>query len=163
MLAKKFLIALVVCTVTLFSGVNLVSGNYPLAAFSFVSGFVWLGLEIKEQRFLTSFFFVAFMGVAILGAFNQSALPLMLLGVSTDLAAWDLSRFLARIGVASKNDDRAKLERRHLRLLFITVGVGLMLAWPALIVRIPMNFVVFFFVALVLILILRRSFLDLRL
>ncbi len=163
MLSKKCLAALVVCTTVLFSWFNLSSRNYSLAALAFAAGLVWLWLEIKEQRFLTSFFFVAFIGLAIPGAFNQSALPFMILGLSIDLAAWDLSRFLARISLVSKNDDRTRLERRHLRMLFITIGVGLMLAWPALAIRIPMSFVVVLGVALTLILILRKSFLDLRL
>ncbi len=153
---------LVTVTAALFSIVNLVSGEYRVAVFSFACGAVWLLLERVGKRRSGTLFFVALAGVAILGVLSHHSIPIMVFGLSTNLAAWDLSRLLARVSLAPRNDRTAGLVQRHLRLLLVTVGAGLVLTLPAFVVRIPMNFVVFFVFVVSMMLVLRKALVYLR-
>jgi hypothetical protein len=166
MTAKRVQWGLVIVTTSLLATVHLVSGGYQIAACSLVGGLIWLLLEINGRRRLSSFFFVGLIGVAVLGMLNRPAslgplsVPILALGVSTGLAAWDLSRFLARLAFVPRKDALVKLEQRHLHLLLITLGCGLVVILPAMVIRIPLGFGVVFMVVLLLMFVLRRSLLG---
>src|SRR5512145_703623 len=97
MRTKYILVGLVAVTAAVFAFIYAASQAYGLAALAIGLGAGWLTLEIKDEPSLATVFFLTFLTLALVGSFNQTSILTILLALSTDLAAWDLSRFRARI------------------------------------------------------------------
>lgn len=162
MITKRLVWVLVVVTTGLVSVALLAARDYWLALAALALGAAWLALEVRERQTAVSLFFLLFVGFAVYGSVQNLATPIMLLAVCTNLAAWDLSRFYVRIKDEADDDARRVMEKNHLQKLGVTVGTGLALGLIPMIIRLPLNFVVFAGIVLVALMLLRRSVLSLR-
>jgi dolichol kinase len=141
---KKVLLGLIVVTAAIFAVIYGVMQEYLIATFSFALGLIWLISEIHNDRAANSVFFLSFLGLAIWGSLNSVPIPIVLLGLSTDLAAWDLSLFQARIADEAKSEARVLLEKKHLQKLAVTACAGFLIALPPAFIKISVDFVVIF-------------------
>ena len=158
MITKRILLGLIVVTTAVFSLASAASQQYLLSMIVLAAGLTWFMLENRERQIVAPLFFLFFVGLTLAGSLNNLSVLVMLFGLSTDLAAWDLSRFRARAG---KSEVEPKLEARHLKRLFPTLGIGFLLALPPMFIAIPANFVIFFFLTLLAIIVLRAFTLSL--
>jgi hypothetical protein len=159
MMTKRILLRLIVVTTAVFSLASAASQQYLLSMVVLAVGLTWFTLENRQIQIATTLFFLFFAGLALVGSLNSLSGLAMLFGLSTDLAAWDLSRFRARAG---KSEVEPKLETRHLKALFPTLGTGFLIALPPMFIAISANFVVFFFLTLLVMIVLRVSTLSLH-
>jgi hypothetical protein len=159
MVAKKVLLALIVTTTATFASGYGAEGEYITATLSIASGIAWLLLEFYDRRFLNSIFFFIFTILAILGCLKSMSALILLIGFITDLAAWDLSRFLHRSANLANVENKAGFEKRHLYRLSLTIGAGFLLALPPIFITFPLNFVIVFFITLLAMIVLSRFFL----
>ena len=161
-MAKKSLFALIVITAVVFALIYAAVQMYALVAVAVGLGAAWLFLEIKRTHPLATAFFLAFAGLAVLGSLKHASPVIVLLGLTTDLAAWDLSRLRARIAGKAEIDALALLETKHLRKLAITASAGFLIALLPLIIQLSINFVVLLLIVLLTVIALRRSMLVAR-
>jgi hypothetical protein len=161
-ITKRVLWGLIVVTTAVFSLVYAVLQQPPLAAFVVGLGLLWLGLEVKGENLLASVFFLSFLVLAIVGSLISAPIWIILLGLSTDLAAWDLSRFQARMADATGSGTTAALEVQHLRKLIVTASAGFFIALPPVFIHLVIGFVIFGFVMVLTMIALRRSVLYFR-
>jgi hypothetical protein len=161
MIIKRALLAAIALTAIIFAVVN-VAQNPTAALLSLVLGGVWLFQEFTERETLNSLCFVVFFGLTVVGALSNEPLPLLLLGVSAMLVAWDLSRFRRRIREEEADDERTRLEQSHLQKLAIPVVAGFVIALVPAVLTISVNFVVLLALMLIALLALRQSLLSLR-
>jgi hypothetical protein len=161
-ITKKVLLGLVVVTTAAFSFIYAVSQQHLLAVFTVGLGFVWLILEVKGENHLSSVFFLAFLALTIVGSLGNAPILIVLLGLSTDLAAWDLSRFRARIADETESDTTAVLEIKHLQKLMVTACMGFFIALLPVFIHISIGFVIFGCVMVLAMITLRRSLLYFR-
>ena len=162
MITKRVLWGLIVVTTAVFSSVYAVLPEPLLAALAVGLGLLWLGLEVKGKNPLTPIFFLSFLALAVVGSMTGTSILIILLGLSTDLAAWDLSRFQARIADAAGRGTTAALEAKHLRMLIVTASVGFFMALPPMFIHLTIGFVVFGFVMVLTMIALRQSMLYFR-
>lgn len=132
-------------------------GNYALAALAVGLGALWLVADAKITSRLATLFFLAFVGLAVVVSLNKPSLPLAVLGVSANLAAWDMSRFLTRLTGENVKATRAILEARHLRALTTTVGAGFAIALLPTAFRLSIPFAIVCGLVLLTLLMLRLS------
>ena len=161
-MTTKVLYGLIILTSALLTVANIILQEYLIASVAITSGVIWLLLQMKQKEPPYTVFFILFLGLAVLGSFRNIALPFMLLALSSDLAAWDLSRFQARISHEEESNSKTLLEVKHLQKLAVTLSVGFLMALLPTFIHISLNFVVFLFILLLLMLTLRRSVLYLR-
>ena len=102
------------------------------------------------------------MGLVLWGGLQKLPILLMLFGASTTLAAWDLSRFRARVAEAGPGTIPGALETQHLRKLAVTAVSGFGIALLPLAVTVSLNFLVLIVLVLLTMWVLRRSILQLR-
>jgi len=157
MITDKILLGLVVVTAALFAWMGLAAHVYVITVYALVFGLIWFILVSRKIWSLSTVIFLLFLGLAIWGCLDNLPVPAMLLGMSTDLAAWDLSRFRARITAEETGEVVTALESRHLRNLSAIASVGFAVAMLPLFVKLSINFVGLAFVALVTMLVLRQS------
>ena len=157
MITDKILLGLVVVTVALFAGTGLAAHVYVITVYALVFGLIWFILVSRKIWSLSAVIFMLFLGLAIWGCLENLPVPAMLLGLSTDLAAWDLSRFRARIAAEEAGEIVAALESRHLRYLSVIASAGFVIAVLPLFVKLSINFVGLAVVALLAMLVLRQS------
>lgn len=162
MITKKVLWGLIVVTTAAFAFVCLMSQQHLLAFFAGGLGLIWLILEVKGENPLTSIFFLAFLVLAIVASLSSAPILIILLGLSTDLAAWDLSRFRARIANEIEHDTTTVLEIRHLQKLAVTVSAGVLIAVLPVFIHFSIGFVAFGCVVVLAMIVLRRSVLYFR-
>ena len=162
MITKRVLWSLIVVTTAVFSLVYAVLQQPLLPAFAVGLGLLWLGLEVKGKNPLASVFFLSFLVLAIVGSLTSAPSLIILLGLSTDLAAWDLSRFQARIASEIGRGTTAALEVKHLRMLIVTASAGFFMALPPAFIHLAIGFVIFGFVMVLTMIALRRSMLYFR-
>jgi hypothetical protein len=162
MITKRILSGLIAGLTLVYLFVYAASQQYVIAFLSVVIGFVWFRLQDDQEQSLLALFFVFFLGLALLGTFTETPTPVLMLCVCVDLAVWDLSRFRARVSRARNGEIDPVLERRHLKRLFVPIGVGFVIAMLPSIFRISVNFVVFSVLILLVMLVLRASVLYLR-
>lgn len=86
-------------------------------------------------------------GSALLAGLNHEPSPLLLLGVVTDLAAWDLSRFRSRLKPFAGQDVSPDLYQKHLTQLAVPL---------------PLDFVAFLVLTLLAVILFRKAVLGLR-
>ncbi len=160
MRTKHVLLALIGLLAIVFPAAFTIAQDYLLAAFTFGTAAVWFILEINEQRGIPSLFFVVFLGCAVFGSLRGLPFSVMLAGLCIGLAAWDLSRFRARIA----NRAHPGLEAAHLQKLVIPLGAGFVIALVPTLIRLPihLNFVIFCVFVLLALIALRISALSLR-
>jgi hypothetical protein len=161
-ITKKVLLGLVAVTTAAFLFAYVASQAYLLAAFAVGLGLIWLILEMGGENPLGSVFFLAFLALAIVGSLSNAPIPIILLGLSTDLAAWDLSRFQARIADEIESDTTVGLQTKHLQKLAVTACIGFFIALLPVAIHISVNFVIFCFVMVLAMIALRRSMLYFR-
>ncbi len=158
---KKVLLVLIVITTAAFTSGYGAEGEYIIAALSIASGIVWLLLELYDRRFLNSIFFMLFTILAILGCLRSMSALILLIGFITDLAAWDLSRFLLRSANLANVENKTRFEKRHLYRLSLTIGSGFLLALLPIFIAFRLNFVIVFFITLLAMIVLSRFILYL--
>lgn len=148
---------LVIVVAALFLASFVSMGNYLLAALSFGLGVMWLAADAKIESYMGTLFFLAFVMLAVIASLNEALTPLALLGMCANLAAWDISRFRARLAGETNHDTRAILASRHLRLLAVIICVGFLIALLPLAFRLPLPFVIVVGVVLLALLALQQS------
>jgi len=161
-ITKRALWSLVGVTTATLSIVSVISQAYLFAACAFLLGLIWLILEIKGKNPLTSVLFVCFAGLAVWGSLSNPSSLVMLFALSTTLAAWDLSRFRARIMNETEGEAKALLQKKHLQKLTAVTCLGFVIALPPLLIQISTNFVVMSFVMFLAMIALRKLVLYLR-
>ena len=161
-MTTKVLYGLIVLTSALLTVAYIVLQEYLIAGMAIALGAIWLLLQMKTKEPPHSFFFVVFLGLTLLGSLRNISVAFMLLALSSDLAAWDLSRFQARISQEEESASKTLLELKHLQKLAITLSIGFLLALLPTFIHISLNFVVFLFILFLLMLTLRKSILYLR-
>lgn len=159
---KKIQPALVIIITFLFSMAFLFLREYWIALFALAIGVSWLLVEKYKIEFLFNLYFTGFIWLAARGCISDLPIPLMLLGVCVNLAAWDLSRFLARIRQCQMQDPEPGLVKKHMRKLIITLCVGYILALLPITVRLSMNFMLVIVISLLIFFTLRQSLVSLR-
>jgi hypothetical protein len=163
MSAKKILVGLIAATTVIFSGLFLVSREFGLAVCSLAIGAIWLFQATRTIESSGSLFFLAFLGLAIWGSLRDLPGPAMLLAFSTNLAAWDLARFMDRTrAINGTGNIDSVMESRHLQRLGVTVSVGFVIALLPLMVNLSVNFVGLACVALLAMFMLRQAVIYLR-
>ncbi len=162
MTAKRVLMVLIVVTAVVFALVHAASQDYGLAVLAVGLGLGWLVLEVQRQSAFATGFFLAFLVLAIIGGFNHASTPAVLLGLSTDLAAWDISRLRARIAGKTTNEAAALLETRHLQQLAVTAAAGFFIALIPVLIQLSISFVILLLLILLLMIALRQSMMYLR-
>lgn len=161
MIRQTLLVTMATATVIL-TGLHLTSGNATIALGTFLLGAIWLFLEFKQRRTFPSLFMALLIGSALLAGVNHEPSLLIVLAVVAALAAWDLSRFLSRLRLYAAQDISPDLYTKHLYRLAIPLGVGFGLALVPMLVRLPVSFVAFLVLALLTVIMLRKSVLGLR-
>jgi hypothetical protein len=161
-MAKTALYGLIVLTAATFSAIYVISQAYLIAALSFLVGLIWLNLEMTEKSAPASIFFLFFLALAIVGTLNNIPVAISLVGLSTDLAAWDLSRFRARITKDMERENESLLESKHLQILAVAIGSGFIIALSCSFIRISISFAALALFTLLAMVGLRNSILNLR-
>lgn len=157
MSVKRAFWGAVIGAASLFAITYATSGNYPLAALAWGVGMMWLVADAKIECHLGTLFFLVYVTLAVIAGLSDALVPLTLLGMSANLAAWDLSRFRARLAGQNKQDTHTDLETRHLRLLAVTMSAGFLIALVPLFFRLAIPFAIVFGVALLTFLALQQS------
>lgn len=160
-MAKLVFWGLVALTAAFFSTVYAVSGEYMLAILAAVLGVMWLAADVKIASQGT-LFFLTFVMLAVVASLNDIPVPLILLALSADLAAWDVARFRARLTGQVEPDILAIMEGRHLRILMITICAGFLVALLPTFVHLSLPFVIVCLLLLLTLLALRQSIRSLR-
>lgn len=161
-MSKTILAGLILLTAALFTLIYLTFEQYLIAALALIAGVIWLRLPDDRDQPLTGLFFLFYLGLAVLVSLIEASVLLVLVGVCANLAAWDLSRFRARIAAVGPQEIEPGLEAAHLRRLFAATGIGLVIALLPLVGSIPADFVFFAVLALTLMFVLRASMLHIR-
>ena len=160
-MTKRLLGVLIVVTTTTLSSVFFATQANAMAFLTLALGFSWLILEINDKHAFSWLFFLTFLSLAGLGGLQNLSVPMLLLGLSTNLAAWDLSRFYARTSSEPQSELKSLLERNHAQKLFATLGMTFLVALVPVFIRISIGFVGLVLVVVVAMLALRRSILSL--
>ncbi len=162
MRTNKALWGLIIVTAGTFSVANVFTQQYLVAGLSSAIGVGWLILEVRQRNPLNLLFLLFFLGLAVLGSLGRIPAPFTLFGLSTDLAAWDLSRFQARLGAEEDSEAKTLLETKHLQRLAAVISSGFLIALLPTFTNISLGFVAVFFIVLLTLLTLRQSLLYLR-
>jgi hypothetical protein len=105
---------------------------WPGAGLIVVLGLLWLGGQQLQTHWLPNLGFVALVGAAAYGIWQELSVVWMLLGIVTALVPWDLVHFSQRLRQVGHISGEAQLKRDHLRRLLPVAGAGLALAGVAL-------------------------------
>ncbi len=157
MITRRLLLALIIVTTGLFSAIYAAAFEYMAVILIVVLGIGWFMLEYTERWGSSTFFFLAFVGLAVVGSLQQMPIVLVLVGFCADLAAWDLSRFRQRIANRVEDNVQPVLVAGHLRTLLTALGTGFALALLPTLINISISFGVLFFIILLMLLTLRLS------
>lgn len=112
-------------------------------------GALWIVGQRRGQAWTAPLSLLGFIVGAVLGFWAGFLDGLLLLGVVMALGAWDLDDFVRRLQDVERDADVQTLERQHLLRLGIISGVGLLLGWLALNIRVTLNFAAIFALGLV--------------
>lgn len=161
-MTKRILSGLIVLTMMVFALAYLATQQFPAAVPALAAGLIWLWQENSQQSVPAAPFFLFFLGLSVVGILSQLPVSVMLLGLCASLAAWDISRFRARVAVTGQPEIDPVLEQRHLRRLFTVIGAGLLITLLPVFVQLSISFVAFAVLTLLLLLVLRASVRALR-
>ena len=129
---KLLTIGAVVAAAVVLTLVYVLEGRVDLAAVSVGFSLIWLVGIWRGWDWSAFIGFISLTGAAVFGV-GLGMLPVgMLVALIATLVAWDLHRFLLRLGTADTVIDKSTLQKIHLRRLAITAGVGLVLGVLAL-------------------------------
>lgn len=145
----RIFLGLVTVVVLLFAAIYIMLGSYELAVLALLLGVLWMVTR------LGTFCFVAFVALTVIASLSGVPTPLALLGMSANLAAWDMSRFLDRLD--GEDVWRTPLAAYHLRVLSVVIALGFGIALLACFLRLSLPFGVMGMIALLAVLLLRRS------
>ncbi|MBN1563812.1 MAG: hypothetical protein JXA10_08230 [Anaerolineae bacterium] len=154
---KRLFGGLVITVAVLFAGIYAALDSYLLAIVSLGVGGLWLTLDAKIANYEGTLFFLAFVALAVIASLDDTLKPWPLLGLSINLAAWDIARFTARLANAEQPATRAVLTTRHLILLAGIIILGFVFAVLPALVRLAIPFVIVGGVALLALLTLQQS------
>ena len=127
-----------------------------------IPGILWLFGQWRGRRWTAPVGLVCTVAAAGIGLWLDLSLGWMLLGAVAALCAWDLDHFAQRMRAAGRVEDAPALERRHLQRLLLVAGLGLLLAFLSLEIRIRLTFLVALVLGLLTILGLSRAVAFLR-
>lgn len=142
MIAQRVFWGSTVLTAGLFTALFAASGVTVLAAVAVALGVLWLVADAKIDSGFGTVFFLAFVVLAVMASANDASLPLTLLGLSANLAAWDVSRLRTRLALEPDPERRAPVEARHVRVLAVTLAAGFLAALLPVVVRLTLPFVI---------------------
>ncbi len=130
---------------------------YPMI-FVFLTGLIWLAEQWDwlPWKIISSIGLAVFTIAAAVLAFVGFPAILILLCLILTLIAWDLDGFLGRTMSAGYIENATGLERRHLKRIAITSGLGLILGGAALEVKIDLAIGWILLLGLVIIILLNR-------
>jgi hypothetical protein len=135
----RIILVLIVLAALISAGGLTASGAWPLALLCIAFGALWLLAHRRRWDAAASLCLLAFIGAAGVGVNLRGGGIWAPLVMVLALAAWDLGRFVARLSGAGASDDTHDLERRHLLRLAVVSGLGLALAWVALVARLKLD------------------------
>ena len=161
-MSKNILIGLIIFSTVIYTFVYINLQAYSIAASVVALGGVWLFLHIRNKALLDSLFFMFFVGFAVVGSLRNVSVPLMLLSLIMSMAAWNLARLQARIRHITDDEAKLALELNHMQKLGFTSGVGFLLALIPLAIQFSINFVIFVFMLLIVMILLRQAVVYLR-
>ncbi len=101
---------------------------------------LWLFGQRRGLKWVSSLELLLFLGLATIGIWQRLTLGLMLLGIISALAAWDLESFIQRMEGAERVDHRDDLERKYLQRLVIIICSGALFAVAAIGLNVPFSF-----------------------
>jgi len=162
MTTRQILPGLIVVTAGVFALIFSAAQEYSALLCIVALGAIWIALELSEYRLFSAVFFTAFAAFAVVAALEHASIPLILLGLCADLAAWDLSRFRDRLRDEEDETVRAALERAHLRMLAVPIVAGFLIALVPLFVTLSISFIALAVIVLIALLVLRQSLVTLR-
>ena len=117
-------------------------GYWPGSLVSLGFAALWVLIRRRSIRlsWASSLLFVFSTAAAVMGALIGLVPWLMLLAISSAMAAWDLDFFLRRMETADLILDRARLERQHLLKLGAVEGIALTVGTVALLIHLQVGF-----------------------
>jgi len=129
-------------------GAGYVLGGYWLiAVISFVATIFWLFTKTRLSFFPVSSLLLIYVVLAAIGVIVNLSIPLMILGCTAALAAWDLT-FLGQSMVDnSPYETKVPLERYHLQSLAVAISASLLLTFISSYLNLQFQFGVMIFLA----------------
>ena len=89
-------------------------------------------------KWISSLELLLFVGLAVIGMWQELPFGWMLLGIIGALATWDMENFQQRMGVVESVEHRELMERKYLQRLLIIEGSGAIFTLAA--VSLTVNF-----------------------
>ncbi|HSV86328.1 MAG TPA: hypothetical protein VLH85_07120 [Levilinea sp.] len=111
-------------------------------------GGLWLLSSSQHWKHWRSLIFVLYTFACVLGFWLNLSMPLLVVGISAALGAWDLDHFCWRTRAEPPVMKLEQLERHHLLQLAIVLGTGLVVALLVLLVQVSLGFWMLFFITL---------------
>ena len=96
---------------------------------------LWL---LGQPEWISSLELLLFVGLAVIGMWQELPFGWMLLGIIGALATWDMENFQQRMGVVESVEHRELMERKYLQRLLIIEGSGAIFTLAA--VSLTVNF-----------------------
>ncbi len=155
--SKHIVRGLVIAVTILFSMIYAALGNYVLTLVAFGLGGLWLTLDARIEGSEGTLFFLAFVALAMIATFYGTLGPLPVFGLSINLAAWDMSRFVARLTDEKDPALRAVLETRHQVILMVVISLGFLIALLPFLFQLAIPFVIVCGMVLLTLLMLQQS------
>jgi len=119
--------------------VYLFAGRIDLVTLALIVSLIWLTGLWRGWEWSAYIGFVGLTGMAALSAGLGMSPSGVLVALIATLIAWDLHRFLFRLGSVDHVIDTSNLQRIHLRRLAIVAGVGMLLGILALIIELDLG------------------------
>jgi hypothetical protein len=116
------------------------AGNWLGATVTVLIGGLWLAGLYRDWSGTAALGLLGAVAMAAMGARSAVAVPILLASVVVALIAWDLQRFLRRLGASGQVIDQSALVRAHLRWSLCAAGVGLSLGLVAPLMVVPLPF-----------------------
>ncbi len=91
---------------------------------------------------------VILVGLAVVGLFQGAPAFAMLPGTAAALAVWDLMNLDRTMGVSSSSGTAGRFETRHIQMLSLAIGLGVVMAFSGKLVPLPIPFVLLVLVIL---------------
>jgi len=140
-MSRKLELAAVFLSPAVLCAALLIAGQTTLLAAAVATGIIWLLAANSGKSSYISACFAVILLLAFLADNSGVSPSLLLLSVSLALAAWDLSRFAARLSRLTPPEYAARLERLHLQRLGQTLAAGLAAGLAAIMIRVEVGFI----------------------
>ena len=116
--------------------------------FIILAGLGWLFAALRSKPAYASYSFALAMLLSFFAANSWASPILILVSVSSALAAWDLSRFSARLEKIQPPEAANRLEKLHLNRLGLSLGIGIAIGLAAILIRFQLGFIFAFILGL---------------